>query len=217
MPAEAQLTEIDKGLTVVSIPQQAGDEDVSVPQAEGHFLFKDRAMPTEKKVQIVERLQDIFSRSTIFIVTDYRGLSATEMTRLRHQLSAQGVGYQVVKNTLARFAAERVGKTEFKGLLQGPVAIAFGYGDVTEPARYLTDYIRTSKISLPIRGGLLEGRILSPEGVSLLSSLPCKEDLVAKLVGRMQVPVSALLNVLTSHLRGLTVVLQARIQQLEGG
>ena len=101
-------------------------------------------MSREKKAQTIDRLQDTFSKCSIGILTDYRGLSTPEITVLRRKLRESSVEYKVVKNTLARFAGERAGKDDLVSFFEGPVAIAFGYGDITEPAKILTDYIRTS-------------------------------------------------------------------------
>ncbi len=173
-------------------------------------------MSREKKAQTIDRLQEVFSKCSIGILTDYRGLSVPEITDLRRRLKASGIEYKVVKNTLARFAAGRAGKDELASFFVGPVAIAFGYGDITEPARALADYIGTSKASLSIRGGFLGDSLLTVEDVMTLSVLPSREVLLAKVVGGMQIPVLALLGCLTTPIRGFIGMLQARIQQLEG-
>jgi large subunit ribosomal protein L10 len=173
-------------------------------------------MPREKKAQIIDRLQEGFSKCSIGILTDYRGLSVPEITDLRHKLKESGIEYKVVKNTLARFAAERAGKDELAGFFVGPVAVALGYGDITEPARVLADYIGTSKATLSVKGGFLGDSVLSVEYVVTLSTLPSRELLLAKVVGGMQIPVLALLGCLTTPVRGFMGILQARIQQLEG-
>jgi len=171
----------------------------------------------EKKTETVERLGEILSRITMAVATDYRGLTAAEMTELRRKLGEQGVEYRVVKNTLARFAAERAGREGLKDLLQGPTALALGYGDISIPARAVTDYVRASKSTLRVKGGLLEHRVLTAQEVAILSTLPPRETLIAQLMAGMQAPVSALLYVLTANIRELAGLLQARIHQLEGG
>jgi len=173
-------------------------------------------MSREKKAQIIDSLQEVFSKCNIGILTDYRGLSASEINALRRSLGESGIGYKVVKNTLARFAAERAGKDELVSLFEGPVAIAFGYGEITEPARALTDYIRNSKASLSIKGGFLGDRVLTLEEVETLSTLPSREILLARVLGGMQIPIVALVNYLTTPIKGIIGTLQARIQQLEG-
>lgn len=173
-------------------------------------------MSREKKAQIIDSLQEVFSRCSIGVLTDYRGLSAPEMTNLRRRLRESGIEYKVVKNTLARFAAERAGKEELLSFFEGPVAIAFGYGDITEPARALANYIETSKATMSIKGGFLPDRLLTSEDVATLSTLPSREILLAKVLGGMQSPISALVSHLTAPMRGIIGVLQARIQQMEG-
>ena len=173
-------------------------------------------MSREKKAQLIDSLQQVFSRCSIGIMTDYRGLSANEMTDLRRGLRESGIEYKVVKNTLARFAAERAGKEELVSFFEGPVAIAFGYGDITEPARALANYIQTSRASMSIKGGFLSDRLLTSEDVTTLSTLPSREILLAKVVGGVQSPISALVIHLTAPMRGIIGMLQARIQQMEG-
>ena len=173
-------------------------------------------MSRQKKTQIIDRLQETFSKCSIGVLTDYRGLSASEMTILRRRLRELGIEYRVVKNTLARFAAERASRTDLASSFEGPVAIAFGYGNIVEPARALADYIRTSKSSLTIKGGFLGDRLLTSEEVSTLSTLQSREILLARVLGGMQSPMAALVNCLTVPIMGITRVLQARIKQLEG-
>ncbi len=173
-------------------------------------------MPTEKKAQTIDKLQEGFAKCNIGILTDYRGLPTSEMSDLRAKLREVGVEYRVVKNTLAQFAAERAGRDDLVSFFEGPIAIAFGYGDITEPARALAEYIDASKASLNIKGGFLIDRLLTAEEVTTLSRLPSKEILLANLLGGMQSPITALVNCLATPVRGIIGVLQARIQQLEG-
>ena len=173
-------------------------------------------MPREKKVRIIDELQEVFSECSVGILTDYRGLSTAEITELRRALRKSEIKYRVVKNTLARFAAERAGKDELVSLLEGPVAIAFGYGDMTEPARVLAEHIHTSKTSLSIKGGFLSDRVLTSSDVATLATLPSKEILLGKVLGGMQNPIVTLVSCLASPMRGVVGVLQARMKQLEG-
>ncbi len=171
----------------------------------------------KKKAQVIDSLQQVFLECSIGILTDYRGLSALEMTSLRRTLRESGVDYKVAKNTLARFAAQRAGREELVNLFDGPVAIAFGYGDISEHSKRLVKYIQDSKASLTIKGGFLSGRLLTSEEVMTLSKLPPREVLLAQVVGGIQSPISALVSRLNSPIQGMLGVLQARIQQLEGG
>jgi len=173
-------------------------------------------MPREKKVQIIDELQEVFSECTVGILTDYRGLTTAEVTELRRALRDSDIKYRVVKNTLARFAAERAGKNDLISFFEGPVAIALGYGEITEPARILADYIRTSKTSLSIKGGFLGDTVLTPGEVETLATLPSKEILLGKVLAGMQSPIVTLVSCLVNPVRGFMGVLQARMKQLEG-
>jgi large subunit ribosomal protein L10 len=173
-------------------------------------------MPREKKTEIIESLQGLFARCSVAILTDYRGQSANQMTELRRRLGQAGIDFKVVKNTLARFAAQRSGREELASFFEGPVAIAFGYGDITGPAKALASYIEESKAGMTIKGGFLADRMLTKEEVTTLSTLPSREVLLARVVGGVQSPISALVSQLAAPMRGLIAGLQARIQQLEG-
>ncbi len=172
-------------------------------------------MPTEKKEKTVTILEDLLLKSEILVATDYRGLSVAEITQLRRKLAESNIEYHVVKNTLARLAARRTGREELVGLLDGPTAIAFAHGDASEPAKVLQDYIRSSKLELGIKGGLLGEQLLTSDGVLALSRLPPREVLLARFVGGLQMPIMSLLNVLNANTTGLVRLLRARIQELE--
>lgn len=174
-------------------------------------------MPTEKKAKVIDNLEQLFSRCSIGILTDYRGLSALEMTALRRRLRELGIDYRVVKNTLARIAAQRVGRgEELAGVFDGPVAIAFGYGDVIAPAKALADYIQTTKSAMSIKGGFLPERMLTSAEIITLSALPPTKVLIARVLAELQRPIVALLGYLNAPMQGVIGVLQARIQKLEG-
>ena len=92
-------------------------------------------MLKEKKAQLINELADSLAKSTIIIATDFRGLPANEMVKLRHQLTELGIVYKVAKNTFTRFAAEKAGKKQLETLLSGPLAIVFGFDDAVKPAK----------------------------------------------------------------------------------
>jgi len=171
-------------------------------------------MLREKKVQIVSNLADDLSRSTIIIATNYQGLLAKQMAELRNALAKAGVEYHVVKNTLVYRAADQAGKPQLRDIIEGPVALAFGYDDIVNIAKALNQYIKSAALSLQIRGGLLGDRILLPEEVVSLANLPPREVLISKLIGQLQAPVGTLHNILNLPLQGLLNVLQNRAQTI---
>jgi large subunit ribosomal protein L10 len=174
-------------------------------------------MPTEKKAQAVSELQELISRCSVGIFTDYRGLSTAELNDLRRKLRDAGVSYRVVKNSLAQIAAKGARREDLSGLFQGPLAIALGYDDEVKPAKVLVDYIKTTRSILTIKGGFLSSRLLTSSEVESLATIPPTEILIGKLMAGLQSPIYRLVNSLSSPLRGLAGVLQARINQLEEG
>ncbi|MDP6102988.1 MAG: 50S ribosomal protein L10, partial [Dehalococcoidia bacterium] len=109
-------------------------------------------MPTPKKERQVEEIKDRLSRCTIAVATGYQGMSASNMTDLRARLREQGIEYRVIKNTLTLLAANELGKEGVDSVLQGPTALALGYGDVVAVAKGINGYITTSRMPLVIHG-----------------------------------------------------------------
>ncbi len=173
-------------------------------------------MPTEKKVNLVESLQDAFTRCSIGILTDYRGLTTTELSALRRKLSEAGVEYRVVKNSLAQIAFRQAGREDIADLFTGPVAVALGSGEVPDTAKAVTEYITANKSTLAIKNGFFGDTILSSKDVESLARLPTKEVLIAQVIGGIQSPITGLVNVLAGPIRNVMGALQARITQLEG-
>ena len=173
-------------------------------------------MIRKQKEAIINELAENLGKCVVAITTDYRGMTAKEMVQLRRLLHAQGVEYRVVKNTLMHLAAEKSGASGLDQFLIGPMAVAISYDDVVKPAKILTDHIKAANSVLKIKGGILGAKVLTAADVARLAAIPSKEILISQLLGRMKSPISSLHFVLSSPLRGLAVVLQARAKQLEG-
>jgi len=170
----------------------------------------------EEKQKAIEEIAGILEKSTSVVFTDYRGLSNAQITALRKQLRSARVSYRVVKNTLARLASGKAGKEYLAEIFSGPIAMAFGDGELNEPASILLQYIKSQKLELEIKGGYADNRLLSPDEVTMLAKLPSKEVLVTKVLAGMKYPIYSLVNCLSNPMRGLVGVLQARIKQMEG-
>lgn len=172
-------------------------------------------MPTARKEQQVTALQKRISESTIAIATDYTGMSVADMTDLRKSLRVQGVDFRVVKNTLTYIAADTAGRPQFKEIVKGPTGVAFGYGEVVEPAKALTDFIRENRSVLKVRGALMGDRTLSATEVEALGKLPSKDELIARLAGQLQGGIAGLVYVLSAPITGLATVLKRHTETLE--
>jgi large subunit ribosomal protein L10 len=171
-----------------------------------------------EKEAVVAGLVEQLRNAESLIVADYRGLTNANLETLRGRLREHGANFSVVKNTLARRAAETAGTEPLLALLEGPSAIAFvrSGGDAVAVAKALSDSARETKI-LRLRGGLLEGVPLSGEDVESLAKLPPLDVLHSQLVGVIVAPVTQLLGLLAAPLRDLVGLIDARIAQLEEG
>ena len=174
-------------------------------------------MKKEQKETIVAELADRLKAADTVLVADYRGLTMPQIDALRTRLLESGARFTVVKNTLTRRAAEAAGAEALLTLLEGPTAIAFleADGDMLAAAKALADMARESKI-LAIRGGVLQGKVVSAEEVETLAALPSIEILRGQVLGAIVAPVNALLGLVTAPLQNLYGLLDARIEQLGG-
>jgi large subunit ribosomal protein L10 len=136
-------------------------------------------------VAAVAELTERFQSSSGAVLTEYRGLTVAQLSELRQSLASNAT-YSVVKNTLTKIAAEQAGVTpELTNLLTGPSAIAFVQGDVVEAAKGLRDFSRANPL-LVIKGGVLDGKPLTPAEIVRLADLEPQEVLLAKLAGAMK-------------------------------
>jgi large subunit ribosomal protein L10 len=142
-------------------------------------------MARADKVTAVAELTERFQTSTGAVLTEYRGLTVTQLGELRQTLG-ENATFAVVKNTLTRIAADQAGVTaELTSLLSGPSAIAFVSGDVVEAAKGLRDFAQANPL-LVIKGGVLDGKPLTPAEIVKLADLDSREVLLAKLAGAMK-------------------------------
>jgi len=172
-------------------------------------------VPTDKKRQQVQELQQKIANCRIAIATDYRGLPVNEITDLRRRLREKGIEYRVVKNRLMLIAADLAGKAEFRQLLEGPTGIVFGYGDPLEPAKALDEYIKETRSALGVRAAVMDGRLLTGSDVRALAMVPSMEALMGQLLAQIQSPLVRLVGVLSTPARSLATVLQRRVDQLQ--
>lgn len=172
-------------------------------------------MPTPQKAAAIEELEEKVRRAKLAVVTDYRGLTVRELANLRGQLRQHQVEYTIAKNTLLRIAANNSNISGTESLLEGPTAVAFCYEDIVQPAKALTDFARTNRM-LTVRGGVLDGRIISADEIGQLAALPSPEELRAQVVGAIGGPLSQMVGVLNGLLQTLVGTLEAQVDK-QGG
>ncbi len=159
----------------------------------------------ESKKAVVENLTGKIKEATSVVFVDYKGITVAQDNELRKQFRDASVEYSVVKNTLTRFATKNVGY-DFDEVLNGTTAMACTTGDPIAPARIICEFAKKNKNALTIKGGVVEGSVLSVDQLNSFGELPSKDALVASVLGTFLAPISSLAFVLD----------QVRIQK-EGG
>ena len=145
-------------------------------------------MPNPEKVGAVAEITSRFNRSSAVVLTDYRGLTVAQLKELRNSLGATST-YAVVKNTLTKRAVTAIGYEELTPLLVGPTAIAFIEGEPVGAAKALRNFSRTHPL-LIIKGGVLDGKMLSTDEIKSLADLESREVLLGRLAGGVKASLS---------------------------
>src|SRR5687767_8374509 len=173
-------------------------------------------MARPEKVQEVRDITERFNDSSAALLTEYRGLSVSELAELRTALRAAGAEYKVLKNTLARIAVREVGLEELVEMLAGPTAIAFVQGDAVEAAKALDDAAKKFPV-LVIKGGVLDGKIVDAGQAQALARLEPREVQLAKIVMMVNAPLQQTANVLSALLRDFGSMLAQVLAKKESG
>lgn len=163
-----------------------------------------KAFKSDKIAQIKEKME----KAQVAIVTEYKGMSVEEITKLRRALQKEEGDYMVTKNTLAKLAVKGTDFEILTDALTGPVAIAFGYGDQVMPAKALAKFIKESKKG-EIMCAALDGKLLSKEEAKALASLPSKAEIYAKMLGCINSPASGIANSINAVMSQLTRTMAA--------
>jgi len=173
-------------------------------------------MQKEDKERVVTDLTEKLRSSETMIVADYRGLTMPQIDALRTKLIESGARFTVVKNTLTRRAAEAAGADALLALLEGPSAIAFveADGDAVAVAKALADSARDTKV-LEIRGGVMQGRVITGADVDVLAKLPALDVPRGQVIGAVIAPLNAIAGLINAPLQNLYGLIEARIDQLQ--
>lgn len=168
-----------------------------------------------QKQETTAQLKAELDQATIAVVADYRGLTVAEMTELRRELYKQEARFTVAKNTLTKHAVDGTDKSVLAPLLKGPTALLVGRADQVGPVKTLASFLSKNKKPNEIRGGFLDGKLLSAAEVDQLSKLPPIEELRGKLVGAINSPLAGIVAAISSPQRGLVNVLDQYAKRLQ--
>ncbi len=161
-----------------------------------------------EKAQLVSELKEKFENAKGIVFTDYRGLNVEEITDLRNSLRASALEYRVVKNTLARIAAEGTPVDKAKDIIAGPIGMAVGYDDPVLVVKKVLEFNKTND-KLEVKGGVVEGNVFAFDQLKTIAKLPPKEVQLSMLAGAMQAPATKLAGLLSSTVTRLAYALEA--------
>lgn len=174
---------------------------------------------TSAKQAVVAQLKEQLESAKGVVLTSYKGLTVAQDTELRRELREAGVSYHVVKNTMLRIAAKEASIEGIEEHLEGTTAFAFSTEDAVAPAKVICGFIKKNKLEdaevLTVKVGMVEGKVIGVDEVKALAALPSREELIAKLLGSMNAPISNTVNVLQGVIRNAVYVLDAIRSQKE--
>ena len=151
----------------------------------------------------VSQMKEKIDKAQVAIVTDYKGYSVEEITKLRRALQKEGGDYMVTKNTLAKLAIKDTPYEVLAESLKGPIAIAFGFGDQVAPAKALSQFIKDTKKG-EILAAAMDGRLMSANEAKALATLPSKEEIYAKMLGCVNSPATGIVGSINAVMASLT-------------
>ena len=170
-------------------------------------------MPTQRKIEQVEELANLFSNSDTIIIADYKGTSVAELSSLRKALNSSSSKFKIAKNTLAKLAAEKAEKNILADQINGPLGYILTNEDPSKVAKALFDYTEKNKIEFVVKKGLLDNELVDESTLLKLSKLPTKDILLSKLMGSMNSPLTNLVFVMNGTVQALATVIQRHVEK----
>ena len=137
-----------------------------------------------KKQEQVDELAKVLKEAKVVLLTDYRGITVTDVTKLRADLRNVNAEYKVIKNNIVKRALDANGETELDSALEGPVALVIGKEDYLEPSKVIYNFTKDHDF-YKIKGGDIEGKVMTAEEIIILAKLPSRQELLAKLAGAL--------------------------------
>ena len=137
-----------------------------------------------QKIKEVDELAEKISKAKVVLLTDYRGINVEDVTGIRAKLRGVNTEYKVIKNNITRRALDKCGFEGLDNLLEGPTAVVLGYDDYLEASKIIYEYAKENE-NYKIKGGIIEGKVVSAEEIITLAKLPSRETLIAQLAGAL--------------------------------
>jgi len=165
-------------------------------------------MKRSEKETVVQDMTEIFEKAKSVFVTDYEGLTVAKISVLRQKFRASAVEYRVVKNTLAKMAADKAGKSEINLYFKGPSAIAYSFEDASAPARIIKDFFKDNQ-KPKVKFSFFEGEFYGPAKLDEIAALPSRNELIARMLNGLNAPIQGLVGSLNGILSKLVRTLDA--------
>ena len=156
----------------------------------------------------IESIKEKLSKAQVAIVTEYKGLTVEEITKLRRELQKESADYTVTKNTLAKIAIKGTEYEVLADCFHGPIALAIGYGDQVAPAKILAKFIKDTKKG-EILAAAMDGKLMNAAEAKALAQLPSKQEIYAKMLGCINSPASGIANSVNAVMSSLTRAMAA--------
>lgn len=170
----------------------------------------------EQKKEIVSDLKEKFSKTALAIVTDYKGLTVSDVTELKKRLHNLNAAYKVAKNTLIKRALKDTNLIEIEKLLEGPSALLLSYGDPSESAKTLVEFIKEIEKG-EIKGGVLEGKFLNKQEMKRFASLPPKKVLLGEIAWLLVANTGQVAGILETLIREIALLIEEVAKKNSGG
>ncbi len=138
----------------------------------------------KQKEEEVSKLAEKLKEAKIILLTDYRGINVADVTKLRADLRNTNSEYKVIKNNIIKRALDANGESGLDDLLEGPTAIVIGTEDYLEPSKVIYNFSKNNEF-YKIKGGIIEGKVMTAEEIITLAKLPSRQELMAKLAGAL--------------------------------
>ena len=166
-------------------------------------------MQRSEKESVIQEVTEVFEKAKGVFVADFAGLTVEKISALRKKCRAAKVEFMVVKNTLAKRAADKAGKSGINPFFKGPSAIAYSFDDPTAPARIIKEFFKENQ-KPTVRGSLFDGLFLGADKIDQIASLPSRNELIARMLGGFNAPIQGLVGslngILTKFVRTLDAV-----------
>ncbi len=138
----------------------------------------------KQKEEEVKLLAEKFKAAKIILLTDYRGINVSDDTKLRNDIRNANAEYKIIKNNIVKRALDLNGESELDSLLEGPTAVVVGNEDYLEPAKAVYNFSKKNEF-YKIKGGVIEGKVMTAEEIITLAKLPSRETLLSMLAGSL--------------------------------